>query len=314
MAERIVRTEIVVALAIIIVLAGSTTASAYATADSFQNPLNSYVVTGYSYGQYLWSGLYHSGEDLKAVKYERVRAIANGKVVFRKNGPNRDGCGYGQVVVIEHKLPDGSKVCSIYGHLSERYPFAAMNKIVTKGEVIGRIGNAGENGDGGAHLHFGIRKGKYQNFLEGRTSKSGLNNFHKPSDYLNLVRATGASRVYRLSNLGNKAWISSASKFNSCGFKWGDIRPVTNRELNRHGTFHPQAIYLPAGTFIKRANNPEISLIASYQERSGVKNVFRKPLGSWRAFIRHGGKSDLSNVRIVSDKEYKLYTQGRTLY
>lgn len=298
---------VLMALAIVIALVGSVaTAQAYQTADSFGNPLNSYQVSGYTFGQYLWGGLYHAGEDLRARTYEPVYAIANGQVKRSDKGIQ----GYGQVVVIEHRLSDDSKVCSIYGHLSKnpRYPMIEKNRDVTKGQIIGYIGSDAENGDGGPHLHFGIRKGadtgswRYQ----GRVPKSQLSNFHKPSDYLNLIRAVGSNDVYRLWNLGSKSKVYSPNVFNSWGWNWADIRPVTTMELNRHSNGYPNPLGFKDGTFIKLSNNPEISIIFSH---------IRYPFGSWEAYLRYGGKPDLSNVMMVRyDEYYYLHRKGVTIY
>lgn len=290
-----------------------TAVSAYATADSFRNPLDSYSVTGYRFGQYLWSSTYHAGEDLKASPTTPVYAIANGQVKEAKE----DSQGYAQVVVIEHTLPDNSKVVSIYGHLSKRADYkmtVSKGQDVAKGKLIGYVGYDDENGDGGPHLHFGIRRGGYISGLyEGRTSLSGLSNFNKPSDHLNLIRAVNTPEVYRLANLGNKVWVPSAGTFNSCGWSWNDIRPVSVTERNSHSTSSGSPCFA-AGTFIKRANNPDISLVKGYSDGSGtIQNRLRQRFTNWDAFIRAGGKADLSNVRIVSEVEYNLHTQGKEL-
>jgi hypothetical protein len=184
------------------------------------------------------------------------------------------------------------------------------NKI--KGQLIGYIGKTTENGNYAEHLHLGIKKGAYGSY-EGNVALSGLSNFYKPSDYLNLVRTVNTNEVYRLSNLGNKAYVSATS-MTSCGWRPINIRPVSSTEMSRHGSFSPQAVCFAPGTFIKRANNPDISLIKGYSDGSGtVKNVFRKRFTNWNAFIRAGGKADLSNVKIVSDAEYNLHAQGKDL-
>jgi hypothetical protein len=76
------------------------------------------------------------------------------------------------VVIIEHKLPDASRVVSVYGHLSNRDGMRPkLSGEVHKGDVIGHVGHSGgtspkkgckdddENGDGDPHLHLGLRKG-----------------------------------------------------------------------------------------------------------------------------------------------------------
>lgn len=80
---------------------------------------------------------------------EPVLAAANGTIVYAENA----GTGWGNVVIVEHRLPDGKKVQTLYGHLRK------MTK--TKGSVkmreqIGEIGNA--DGKYLCHLHFELRK------------------------------------------------------------------------------------------------------------------------------------------------------------
>lgn len=65
--------------------------------------------------------------------------------------------GWGNVVAIEHHLPDGSYVTSIYGHLGSARRVAAGD-IVHAGQMIGTVGKSGtENGGYKPHLHFGLR-------------------------------------------------------------------------------------------------------------------------------------------------------------
>ncbi len=284
---------------------------AYEIADSFRYPLENYVVTGYRFGQ----NAYHAGEDLQSDQYKPVYPIGKGKVVY--SGPATD---YAQVIVIEHTLPDNSKIASIYGHLSKKAQYPMVKKdveITDLSKPIGYIGDDAENGIGGPHLHLGIIRGAHVVGgpwrYWGNTNLAGLSNFYKPSDFLNLVRAVNTNDVYRLSGLGSKAYVSAAS-MTSCGWRPIDVRLVSSTEMNSHSTFYPQAVCFAPGTFIKRAGNPEISKIIGYSDGSGtVQNRFRQPFASSSAFLRYGGKSDYSNVKTVSYEEYNLHVQGATL-
>ena len=80
---------------------------------------------------------------------EAVFAIAGGTIVYAENA----GTGWGNVVIITHELPDGTKVQSLYGHLQKI--------LKTSGEVkfreqIGEVGNA--DGRYLCHLHLEIRE------------------------------------------------------------------------------------------------------------------------------------------------------------
>lgn len=79
---------------------------------------------------------------------EPVFAAANGTITLAKDA----GAGWGNVVIIEHTLPDGSKVQTLYGHLET---IVQDKGVVGKRERIGTIGNA--NGKYLCHLHFEIR-------------------------------------------------------------------------------------------------------------------------------------------------------------
>jgi murein DD-endopeptidase MepM/ murein hydrolase activator NlpD len=79
---------------------------------------------------------------------EPVYAIGNGEIIYAKDS----GVGWGNVVIIEHTLPDGEKVESLYGHLQE---ILKADGEVKKREQIGKVGNA--NGKYLCHLHLEIR-------------------------------------------------------------------------------------------------------------------------------------------------------------
>ena len=76
---------------------------------------------------------------------EPVFAAAAGTITYEENA----GPGWGNVIIIEHELPDGKKVQTLYGHLSE---ILKSNGTVKKREKIGTIGNA--DGKYWCHLHF----------------------------------------------------------------------------------------------------------------------------------------------------------------
>lgn len=105
---------------------------------------------------------FHIGEDVAIESGTAVKAVADGTVV-RSGKADR----YGVVVVVEHVLTDGTILNSIYGHLSDRDGFKAIagGREVTRGQTVGYVGwddlypagDSDENGDGGPHLHMGIR-------------------------------------------------------------------------------------------------------------------------------------------------------------
>jgi murein DD-endopeptidase MepM/ murein hydrolase activator NlpD len=102
-----------------------------------------------------FDGQLHLGEDWNAESGDDtdcgspVYATAAGTIVYAGNA----GSSLGNVVVVRHELPDGSKVESLYMHLES---IARTSGNVEKREEIGAIGDA----DGyypSCHLHFAIR-------------------------------------------------------------------------------------------------------------------------------------------------------------
>lgn len=80
---------------------------------------------------------------------EPVFAAASGKIVYAENA----GVGWGNVVIIEHDLPNGAKVQTLYGHLQK---ISKTSGEVKMREQIGTIGNA--DGKYLCHLHFELRE------------------------------------------------------------------------------------------------------------------------------------------------------------
>jgi hypothetical protein len=80
---------------------------------------------------------------------ETVYAAADGRIVFAADA----GAGWGNVVIIEHTAPDGTKVQSLYGHLETVVKTAGAE--VKRRDPVGSIGSAG--GRYMCHLHFEIR-------------------------------------------------------------------------------------------------------------------------------------------------------------
>lgn len=79
---------------------------------------------------------------------EPVFAAADGKIIFAEHA----GEGWGNVIIIEHTAPDGTKLQTLYGHLESISKHAGE---VKRREQIGTIGNA--DGRYMCHLHFELR-------------------------------------------------------------------------------------------------------------------------------------------------------------
>lgn len=94
---------------------------------------------------------FHSGMDFSAKVGTEIYATGNGVVTFA--GWKQ---GYGNCLMIDH----GYGYQTLYGHMSKYR--ARVGQKVTRGEVIGEVGNTGKST--GPHLHYEvIVKGKHDN-------------------------------------------------------------------------------------------------------------------------------------------------------
>lgn len=112
---------------------------------------------------------------------EAVFSIGNGVIVYAENA----GEGWGNVLIIEHTLPDGKKVESLYGHLQE---FVKTSGEVKKRELIAKVGNA--DGKYLCHLHLEIRDEACPMWHQVGVGYSGeTKGWLEPSEFIN-------SRIY----------------------------------------------------------------------------------------------------------------------
>jgi len=88
----------------------------------------------------------NSGDDTDCSA--TVGATADGMIVYAKYA----SATWGNVIIIEHNLPNGERVQSLYGHLQK---ITKTSGKVKMREQIGTVGNA--NGKYLCHLHFELR-------------------------------------------------------------------------------------------------------------------------------------------------------------
>lgn len=133
----------------------------------------------------------HGGEDCAWFREgSSYHAIADG-VVRMVQGAGGD---WGFIAVLEHRLPDGRFVTSVYGH-------SAFDVLVTAGDTVAagqKIATQGlscsvENGGYGSHLHFGLGAGPFRRpskVAEGDTIEFDHGGKRAKGPVLRLVYAT----------------------------------------------------------------------------------------------------------------------------
>ena len=131
-----------------------TTADLHLTSLAFRCPLDSYGRITTQFGEPDPWGIPHRGTDFAAPGGTPVYAIADGIV-----SAAAAVYSYGNCVQISHgTADDGNTYDSLYAHLSSIA--VSQGSAVTKGQVIGYVGNTGNvysTGGGGYHLHLELR-------------------------------------------------------------------------------------------------------------------------------------------------------------
>lgn len=179
------------AVVIALVLAGESSAQSYRSipmADGFDYPVGIPNADGY----YKHRGFYpnaHMGDDWNGNGGgntdlgDPVYAMGNGLCVYSQNY----GSSWGNLIILRHAYREKNGrvyyIDSVYAHLDRRN--VAVDKVVSRGEVIGTIGTAG--GIYTAHLHFEVRKnlaiGPWQSVHDKTYA-----NYHSPTHFINANR------------------------------------------------------------------------------------------------------------------------------
>ncbi|RPI99573.1 MAG: hypothetical protein EHM39_06280 [Chloroflexi bacterium] len=123
--------------------------------DGFDFPVPDVDIETSDFGIYRarFSG-FHTGMDIAFGRHgDPVRAAARGRVTY--SDPEGWDTEKG-VVVIQHTMPNGTLVNTLYGHMEELngYTFPAMDQCVERGDIIGAVGWPSR---GSPHLHFEVR-------------------------------------------------------------------------------------------------------------------------------------------------------------
>jgi hypothetical protein len=157
-----------------------------------------------------------------------VFSVANGRVVWLRRVTTKDS--WGNVVIIEHRLPNGQKVWSLYAHLKDLW--VGLDETVEYGQMIGTIEDA--NGyyvppASGPHLHFELRVRKDIPCVSCLPQNPWVfpndpvrANYTHPSKFIDAHRS---SRTTRFSAAGTY-WFQNASVvyMSETGFERGGLR------------------------------------------------------------------------------------------
>lgn len=91
----------------------------------------------------------HLGIDLTPGAGYPIEAVADGVVTVAAS----DAGGLGVHVVVQHSI-DGQVFSSLYAHMVAGSLALQVGDVVSRGQVVGNVGNTGDST--GTHLHFGI--------------------------------------------------------------------------------------------------------------------------------------------------------------
>jgi putative cell wall-binding protein len=141
------------------VLLGAQSAQA-SIAGVWQNPLAVWDVDGYHFGEFVsYMNKYHLGDDVSAAPGTPVMAPANGTVVGLHNF--NSAYNYGGVALVSHTGVNGDEVVSVHGHLDGNTFQVQEGQEVTRGQLIGYIGDETTNGGWIPHIHEGVHRGPH---------------------------------------------------------------------------------------------------------------------------------------------------------
>ena len=124
----------------------------------FAWPVNGTVISRYGVTE---GGMHNDGMNIKTAKGAPVRASENGVIVYA----DQELKGFGNLVLIRH----ADRWMTAYAHLD--HIIATRGKTVSKGEVIGTVGQTGSVD--APQLHFEIRRGTQAVDPETMLAKTG---------------------------------------------------------------------------------------------------------------------------------------------
>ncbi len=212
--------------------------------DGFDCPIGKPSATGYTDKQdfgtknYNFGGRYHLGEDWNGNKGgdrdlgDPIYSISNGIVILAEYKKV-----WGNVIIIQHTLPDGTKINSMYGHLKDVY--ISKNSAVSRGQQIGTMGK-GDNNIYPAHLHFEIRTDISIGVDYGYSSTPKPSGWVDPSEFIDSHRPPLLSPPQAVTlqssntthNSTTLSWVKNQSPyFNSYKLYRSNVSPVNESSV-----------------------------------------------------------------------------------
>lgn len=167
-----------------------------------------WIVSGYAYGpdpgdpdpenSFAWpfptscvsseygprNGRIHQGIDFstngtgEAFPGADIPASFGGTVSHAEGGhSNLDGSGFGNHVILNHGVINDRQIYTVYAHMVST-PLVSNGDTVSKGQIIGNVGNTGNSY--GAHLHFETHIANPGNYISWANPGTHLN----PRDFM----------------------------------------------------------------------------------------------------------------------------------
>lgn len=177
-----------------------------------------------------------SGDDLggdRNDKNDPVFAVAAGQVIYSKFSGN----SWGDIVLIEHQMPSGTKLWSQYAHLSSSA--VSPGQVVVRGQEIGRVGDYFRGTGRAYHLHFEVRK-IYRgptDFVMNWSKERVIENYYNPSEFIDAHRPVAGQTLTAKQEGSNKitlSWNKSESdKFDKYELYRSEVAGGTGDESKR---------------------------------------------------------------------------------
>jgi peptidoglycan LD-endopeptidase LytH len=116
------------------------------------NPLPKCALSKTSFGQPRSGGRTHEGIDLMASLGQEIYAVDNGTITRMTIDGAANATLSGNALYLT--MPD--KTYYFYAHLSRFADGLTAGTVVTRGQLIGYVGDTGDPGPGNYHLHFEV--------------------------------------------------------------------------------------------------------------------------------------------------------------